>query len=217
MHQARKQGAKIVSIDPYRCQTAARSDWWLPIRPGTDAALALGLMHVIWREGWHDQDYLDRHCLGGDLLRQRTLEEFGPAKVAAITGIPAEDVERLARVRHGHARARRPGVDPPQLRLAAARRRRHGGADDLLSARRHRGLASRRRWRPAQHQRPLRLLRQPGAGTARPDSAGNAHHQHGPACRGPQRRVAPPAGPLSTSTTPTRLRSVPISAASCRG
>jgi len=41
MHQARKRGARIVSIDPYRCLTAARSDWWLPIRPGTDAALAL--------------------------------------------------------------------------------------------------------------------------------------------------------------------------------
>src|SRR5437016_889047 len=50
MHQARKHGAKIVSIDPYKCRTAARSDWWLPIRPGTDAALALGLMHVLWRD-----------------------------------------------------------------------------------------------------------------------------------------------------------------------
>jgi len=56
---------RIVTIDPYRSPTAAKSDWWLPIRPGTDAALALGVMHVIFREGWQDQDYLDRYCVGG--------------------------------------------------------------------------------------------------------------------------------------------------------
>src|SRR5947207_15223073 len=58
MFQARKAGAKIVTIDPYRCRTAERSDWWIPIRPGTDAALALGLMHVLWRDGLQDDDYL---------------------------------------------------------------------------------------------------------------------------------------------------------------
>src|SRR5438105_6910119 len=87
MHEARKQGATIVTIDPYKCRTAARSDWWLPIRPGTDAALALGMMHVIWREGWQDQDYLDRYCLGGDQLRERALKEYPPEKVSRITGL----------------------------------------------------------------------------------------------------------------------------------
>jgi anaerobic selenocysteine-containing dehydrogenase len=96
MHQARKAGAKIVSIDPYRCKTAARSDWWIPIRPGTDAALALGMMHVIWRDGLHDQDYLDRYCLGAEQLRDRALKEYPPDKVSAITGVPAGDIERLA-------------------------------------------------------------------------------------------------------------------------
>ena len=124
MHQARKRGARIVSIDPYRCLTAARSDWWIPIRPGTDAALALGLMHVIWREGWHDQDYLDRHCLGGDLLRRRALEEYPPAKVAAITGIPAEDIERLAR-EYATALTERGG--PALIRLNYGLQRHHGG------------------------------------------------------------------------------------------
>ncbi|MFN4260997.1 MAG: molybdopterin-dependent oxidoreductase [Gemmataceae bacterium] len=97
MHEARKRGAKIITIDPYRCKTAERSDWWLPIRPGTDAALALGLMHVIWREGWHDSDYLDRYCLGGDQLRARALRDYPPEKVAAITGLSIADIEQLAR------------------------------------------------------------------------------------------------------------------------
>jgi anaerobic selenocysteine-containing dehydrogenase len=97
MHQARKAGARIVTIDPYRSPTAARSDWWLPIRPGTDAALALGLMHVIWRDGLQDDDYLERYCLGGDQLRQRALGDYPPARVAAITGLAVADIERLAR------------------------------------------------------------------------------------------------------------------------
>src|SRR5262249_47035707 len=63
---------------------------------GTDAALSLGLMHVIFREGWQDQDYLDRYCVGGDQLRERALNEYAPAKVARITGLPKEDIEKLA-------------------------------------------------------------------------------------------------------------------------
>src|SRR5260370_15978245 len=97
MHRARKAGAKIVTIDPFRCKTAERSDWWIPIRPGTDAALALGMMHVIWRDGLQDDDYLNRYCLGADQLRERALSEYPPDKVAAITGIAVADVERLAR------------------------------------------------------------------------------------------------------------------------
>jgi anaerobic selenocysteine-containing dehydrogenase len=96
MHQARKAGAKIISIDPYRCKTAARSDWWLPIRPGTDAALALGLMHILWRDGLQDDDYLNRYCQGADQLRERALRDYPPKKVADITGILVADIERLA-------------------------------------------------------------------------------------------------------------------------
>jgi anaerobic selenocysteine-containing dehydrogenase len=97
MHQACKNGARIVTIDPFKSKTAARSDWWLPVRPGTDAALALGLMHVLWREGLQDDDYLERYCLGGDQLRCRALAEYPPERVADICGITAGDVERLAR------------------------------------------------------------------------------------------------------------------------
>jgi anaerobic selenocysteine-containing dehydrogenase len=118
MFQARKAGARIVSIDPYRCKTAARSDWWLPIRPGTDAALALGLMHVLWRDGLQDDDYLERYCLGTAELRQRVLTEYPPEKVAAITGIPAADVEKLA---HEYGT-----VKPALIRLNYGMQR-HGG------------------------------------------------------------------------------------------
>ena len=71
MHQARKAGAKIVTIDPYRSPTAGQSDWWIAVRPGTDAALALGLMHVLFRDGLQDGDYLDRYCLGAAGLARR--------------------------------------------------------------------------------------------------------------------------------------------------
>lgn len=97
MHEARKAGARIVTIDPFRSRTAARSDWWLPVRPGTDAALALGMMHVIWRDGLQDDDYLLRHCKGSDALRQRVLRDYPPQRVAEITGLDGTSIERLAR------------------------------------------------------------------------------------------------------------------------
>ena len=118
MHQARKAGARIVTIDPYRSKTAARSDWWLPIRPGTDGALALGLMHVIWRDGLQDDDYLDRYCLGANALRERALKDYPVSRVAAITGLQAEDIERLA---HDYAT-----VQPALIRLNYGLQR-HGG------------------------------------------------------------------------------------------
>ncbi|HLQ43858.1 MAG TPA: molybdopterin dinucleotide binding domain-containing protein, partial [Planctomycetaceae bacterium] len=90
-------GAKIVTIDPYRSQTAARSDWHLAPRPGTDAALAIGLMHVLFRDGLTDEDYLAKYCLGGEQLRLRVLSEYSPQRVAGITGLSVADIERLAR------------------------------------------------------------------------------------------------------------------------
>jgi anaerobic selenocysteine-containing dehydrogenase len=119
MHRARKAGAVIVTIDPYRSKTAARSDWWLPVRPGTDAALALGLMHVLWRDGLQDDDYLSRYCLGADRLRERVLNEYPPDKVAAITGLAAADIERLARA-YGTVR-------PALIRLNYGLQRHAGG------------------------------------------------------------------------------------------
>jgi anaerobic selenocysteine-containing dehydrogenase len=97
MLRAQKAGAKIVTIDPHRSKTAAASDWWIPVRPGTDAALALGVMHVLFRDGLQDQDFIDRFCLGGGELKSRVLAEYPPDKVAHITGLPVETIETFAR------------------------------------------------------------------------------------------------------------------------
>jgi anaerobic selenocysteine-containing dehydrogenase len=96
IEQARRKGAKLVVIDPFRTRTARASDWHLAVRPGTDAALALGLMHVIFAEGLHDKEYLAQHASGLEQL-QRRAAEYTPMRVAAITGLAAEDIVRLAR------------------------------------------------------------------------------------------------------------------------
>jgi anaerobic selenocysteine-containing dehydrogenase len=101
--KARARGAPVIAIDPIRTRTAAQCDEWLPIRPGTDAALALGMMQVLFAEGLEDRDYLAAHTLGEDQLRERAAQ-YPPGRVAAITGLPVESVVSLAR-RYGHARA----------------------------------------------------------------------------------------------------------------
>jgi anaerobic selenocysteine-containing dehydrogenase len=94
--EARRHGASIVAIDPVRTRTAAACDRHLALRPGTDAALALGLLHVVVREGAEDREFLDRHTLGWDAFRARILE-YPPARVAEITGLAAEDIVALGR------------------------------------------------------------------------------------------------------------------------
>ena len=83
--EARRKGAKLVVIDPYRTRTAACADWYLPINPGTDAALALGMMHVIISEDLHDADYVARYTLGFDQLREK-VKEYPPERVGAMDG-----------------------------------------------------------------------------------------------------------------------------------
>ena len=94
--EARRQGAKLVVIDPYRTRTASCADWYLPINPGTDAALALAMMHVIIREKLHDADYVERYTLGFEQLRDK-VQKYTPERAARCTGIAASDIVRLAR------------------------------------------------------------------------------------------------------------------------
>jgi molybdopterin guanine dinucleotide-containing S/N-oxide reductase-like protein len=96
VEEARRKGAKLVVIDPYRTRTAKCADWYLPINPGTDAALALGMMHVIINEGLHDADYVANYTLGFDQLRQK-VQEYPPERVAQWAGISAADIVKLAR------------------------------------------------------------------------------------------------------------------------
>jgi anaerobic selenocysteine-containing dehydrogenase len=94
--QARHNGAKLVVIDPYKTRTAQCADWYLPINPGTDAALALGLMHVIIAENLHDSEYVAKHISGFEELRKR-VHDYPPHRVAEWTGIAAADIVKLAR------------------------------------------------------------------------------------------------------------------------
>lgn len=98
IEEARRNGARLVVIDPYRTRTAALADEHLVIRPGTDGLLALGMMHVIFREKLEDREYMDACTHGAMELRKHALKaEHSPEWVSAATGIATEDVVRLAR------------------------------------------------------------------------------------------------------------------------
>src|SRR5499426_3943912 len=91
--EAQRKGAKVIAIDPYRSLTAEKCDEHLALLPGTDGALALAMMHVIVRENLVDRDYVERHTLGFDLLRERVME-YPPSRAAAITGLSEETIVR---------------------------------------------------------------------------------------------------------------------------
>ena len=96
VEQARRNGARLIVIDPYRTRTAALADWHIAIRPGTDVALALGLMHVILREGLEDREYIAERTHGIEALAER-VREYTPERVASWTGMTPGEVEQLAR------------------------------------------------------------------------------------------------------------------------
>ncbi len=96
LRQAQRSGARIVVIDPRRTITARSADLHLQPRPGTDGALALGLMHVIFRDNLHDEPWLASHSTGWEALRDHT-RAWNPAATAAATGIEADAIEALAR------------------------------------------------------------------------------------------------------------------------
>jgi anaerobic selenocysteine-containing dehydrogenase len=101
--EARQAGATIIAIDPIRTRTAAQCDEWISIRPGTDAALALGMMHVIFAQGLEDADYIARYTVGIDELRARA-GDYTPERVSGITGIPVETIVSLGE-RYGRSKA----------------------------------------------------------------------------------------------------------------
>jgi anaerobic selenocysteine-containing dehydrogenase len=94
---AKRRGATLVAIDPYRSLTAEKCHLHIAPLPGTDAALALGLMHVLIRDDLIDHDYVAKHTLGYDELQGRAAL-YDPARVAAICGISAGDIEALGRL-----------------------------------------------------------------------------------------------------------------------
>ncbi len=94
--EARRNGARFYVIDPHRNRTAQLADRHFPIHPGTDTALALGMMHVIFREQLEDKEYIAQHTIGIAELRERAAE-YTPEKVASLTGLTAEDIILLGR------------------------------------------------------------------------------------------------------------------------
>ena len=96
IEEARRRGAILVTVDPYRSRTAEKSDRHLALLPGTDAALALGMMHVAFRDGLHDAEYLAKHTIGWKALRERA-REWTPERAAATTGLTVDEVEWFAR------------------------------------------------------------------------------------------------------------------------
>ena len=101
--RAKERGAPIICIDPIRTRTAMQCDEWIGIRPGTDGALALGMMHVVFANALEDREYLERHTVGHEALRVRAAE-WTPARTAQVTGLPEETVVSLG-LRYGRAKA----------------------------------------------------------------------------------------------------------------
>ncbi len=122
--EAQKRGAKVVCIDPVRHRTAQRADWHIPLRPGTDGALALAMMNVIISEGLHDEAYVRDHTVGFDELAER-VRTATPEWASEETGIPAEDIRTLAR--------EYATTDPAVIRIGVAIERHAGGGQTVRS------------------------------------------------------------------------------------
>ena len=125
MVEAQRRGATIVTIDPFQSRTAERSDIWLPIRPGTDAALALGIAHVLLRDNLVDRDYLSRHAKGLEEFTRRAMAEYSPGQASVMCGLEEAAIEHLARL-YGTTR-------PSLIRLNYGLQR-HGGGGMAVRA-----------------------------------------------------------------------------------
>jgi anaerobic selenocysteine-containing dehydrogenase len=121
IRKAKANGATTICIDPLRTRTAVACDEHIAIRPGTDAALALSIAHVLFRDGLEDRSYLEAMTLGWEKLRDRALNEYAPARVADICRIPVATIESLAH-RYGTTR-------PSFIRLNYGLQRHAGGGN----------------------------------------------------------------------------------------
>jgi len=118
--QAKRGGAKLVCIDPRKSETAEKCHEHIQLLPGTDAALALALMHELITHGWLDHDYIARHTVGWEQLRERALQ-WPPERAAQVCGVPVEQIRQLARD-YGT-------TQPAAIRLNYGMQRVHGGAN----------------------------------------------------------------------------------------
>jgi len=108
----------VIVIDPVRTRSAQVADVHLALRPGTDSALALGMIHVIIRDGLVDHDYVEKYTVGFDALAKRA-QEYAPERVAEITGLTVAQIEALS---HDYAKAQ-----PSAIRIGVAIERNGNG------------------------------------------------------------------------------------------
>lgn len=122
IHEAQKNGAKVVVVDSYASKTAKEADWHIAPKPGTDGALAMAMMHVIIEEGLQDQDYIDHYTEGYAQLASR-VKTRTPEWAEKITGVAAEDIRIFAREYATTA--------PAAIRLGVALERNYGGSQAI--------------------------------------------------------------------------------------
>ncbi|HEY3532066.1 MAG TPA: molybdopterin-dependent oxidoreductase, partial [Casimicrobiaceae bacterium] len=118
--EAKRRGAKLVAIDPYRSATAQKCHVHVALLPGTDGALALALMHVLMRDDLVDIDYVARHTVGYEALRERAAE-WTPERAAKVCGIDSRQIVELA---HDYG-----SIRPAAIRLNYGMQRVHGGGN----------------------------------------------------------------------------------------
>ncbi|HVO86939.1 MAG TPA: molybdopterin-dependent oxidoreductase, partial [Casimicrobiaceae bacterium] len=118
--EAKRRGAKLIAIDPYRSATAEKCHEHIALMPGTDGALAFGIMHVLIAEDMIDRDYVDRYTIGYDALAERA-SHWTPDRVAKTCGIASDQVVRLA---HEYGTTR-----PAAIRVNYGMQRVHGGGN----------------------------------------------------------------------------------------
>jgi anaerobic selenocysteine-containing dehydrogenase len=116
-HTKKQRSLPVIVIDPRRTRSAKAADLYLPIRIGTDAALALGVMHILVRDKKADRNYLSNHTVGFDRVERDILPKFPPARVAEITGLAVADIEKLASM-YGNAKAAMIRLGEGMTRLA---------------------------------------------------------------------------------------------------
>ena len=195
--EAQKRGAKVVVIDSYRSRTAKQADWHIMPKPGTDGALAMGIIAALIESGHVDQEWVDKHSVGFPELAERA-GEFTPDYVERITGVPGADIATLrARIRHhpafGHPHGRRARA-PCRRRPDHPRGVRDPGADRLMAPCRRRAVADAAlgvpgrlgarvaaRFHPPGHARGQQSPARPRAGRrheARSADHGALHLQH---------------------------------------
>lgn len=124
LREAQRNGAFVVVIDPRRTLTARSADLHIQPQPATDAALALGMIHVLFAEGLHDEAWLREHSIGWEALRERAAH-YPPERVEAMTGVAADTVVTLAR---------RYGTTKPALLKFADGVQRHGNGGQTVRA-----------------------------------------------------------------------------------